>query len=123
MGKHGCVANAEAPAVIGCGPNEYWNGGGCVSANTCQAGEFWNGFSCAQSTAACAGFNARAAAMVNELMGLKGRIRDACSQNSQSQECDELKLQQAGALQRYEMLLTEAGPGCRTAFVDPASLQ
>ena len=61
--------------------------------------------------------------MVNELMGLKARIREVCSQNSQSQECNELKLQQAGALQRYEMLLEEAGPGCRTGFADPASLQ
>ena len=78
---------------------------------------------CAPSTAACASFNARAAAMVNELRGLKARVRDACSQSAQSQDCDELKLQLAGALQRYQMLLDEAGPGCRIAFADPASLQ
>lgn len=59
---------------------------------------------------------------VNEIKGLKAQMQKACSQNPLGQHCDDLKLRQTSALQRYQMLLSEAGPNCWARLADPASL-
>jgi hypothetical protein len=68
-------------------------------------------------------FIGRGAMLASELRSLKAQIQAACSQNSQAQDCEGLKLRQLGAVQRYQMLLSEAGPTCRTSLLDPLALQ
>jgi len=60
--------------------------------------------------------------LANELRSLKAQIQFACSQ-SPAQECNDLTLRQMGSVQRYQMLLSEAGPACRVTLPDPLSLQ
>ncbi len=89
----------------------------------CSPGEFWNGASCTTSAAECSAIDGRAAAMVTELRGLKAQVQDECGQDPPGQDCEDLKQRQSGALQRYEMLLTEAAPTCRATLADPGSLE
>ena len=129
--KGGCVANTSRnsePVVDNslasmCPADELWNGVSCIPNRQCQPGEFWNGANCMPSSSQCAGIEARAATLVNELRGIKAEIQQACSQNPPAPDCEGSKLSQQGALQRYQMLLTEAGPNCQTGLLDPLALQ
>jgi len=71
----------------------------------------------------CAAFIGRAAMLANELRGLRAQIQAACFQNPPAQDCEDLKMRQIGAVQRYQMLLSEAGPTCRASLLDPLALQ
>ena len=129
--KGGCVANTSRnsePVVDNslasmCAADEFWDGASCISRRQCQPGEFWNGANCMPSSSQCAGIEARAATLANELRGTKAQIQQACSQNPPAPDCESLKLSQQVALQRYQMLLTEAGPNCQTGLLDPLALQ
>ena len=106
-----------------CTAGEFWNGATCLPSNECPVGEFWNGVNCVPFATACASISGRAAILINELRGLKAQILQACGQNPPAPDCDDLKLQQKGALLRYQMLLNEAGPDCRTTLPAPVSLE
>jgi hypothetical protein len=122
-GKNGCAAATPIAPVDQCQPGEIWNGGTCSPAGQCAAGATWNGVRCVTSTAECASIDSRAAVLVNELRGLKAQMQQSCGQTPPGQDCDDLKLRQQGALQRYQMLLTEAGPACPSTLADLASLE
>jgi hypothetical protein len=127
-GKGGCIANppvAEpvAQPVEPCQPGENWNGAVCMPSNHCAPGEIWNGTSCIASTNECASIDGRAAILVSELRALKAQIQDVCGQKPPGQDCEDLKQRQGEALQRYQMLLSEAGPGCQATPADLASLE
>ena len=139
--KNGCVGAAPTPPPIEqcqpgelwsggacaatnqCQPGEIWNGGACVPSNRCMPGQVWNGVDCIPSAGECASIDARAAMLANELRGLKAQIQQSCGQDPPAQDCEDLQLRQKGALQRYQMLLAEAGPTCRTTLADPTSLE
>jgi len=127
-GKGGCIANppVDEPAaqpVEPCQPRQIWNGAVCMPSNRCAPGETWNGVSCVASSAECASTDGRAAILVTELRALKAQIQDACGQNPPGQDCEDLKQRQEETLQRYQMLLTEAGPSCQATLADLASLE
>jgi hypothetical protein len=123
--KDGCVSTVApvTPVTHQCQPGESWNGGACVPFNQCLAGQYWNGAVCIAAQANCETFIGRGAMLANELRGLKAQIQVACSQNPPAQDCEDLKMRQIGAVQRYQMLLSEAGPTCHSALPDPLSLQ
>jgi hypothetical protein len=127
-GKGGCIANppVDEPVVQPvepCQPGEIWNGAVCMPSSPCAPGESWNGVSCVASAAECASIDGRAAILVTALRTLKAQIRDACGQNPPGQDCEDLKQRQGEALQRYQMLRTEAGPSCQATLADLASLE
>jgi hypothetical protein len=122
-GKNGCVSAAVTSPANQCQPGESWNGGACLPSGQCLAGGYWNGVSCVASSAGCASFIGSGAILASELRSLKAQIQSACSQNPSGQECNDLKARQSGAVLRYQMLLTEAGPTCWTTLPDPLSLQ
>lgn len=120
----GCVVSPPvAQPAESCQPDEIWNGAVCTPSNHCAAGEFWNGANCVASAADCGSIDARAAILVSELRGIKAQIQGACGQNPPGQDCEDLKQQQMGALQRYQMLLGEAGPRCQATLVGVGSLE
>ena len=123
QGKNGCVATAAAVPPDQCAGGQYWNGGSCLPSGQCRPEQTWNGANCVNSAAQCASFTTRGAGLVNELMGLKAQIREACSQSPTSSDCGDLKLRHRGTLQQYQMLRTEAGPNCWSTMADPASLE
>lgn len=121
--KGGCVASSTVNNENEqCGPGQVWNGGSCVVSTQCPAGENWNGANCATSSAECASIGGRAAILTSELRSISARVREACSQQPSGDECMARKSEQQGALQRYQMLLNEAGPTCRTGLPDPLAL-
>ena len=121
--KTGCVPTAVTSAANQCQPGEYWSGGACLPSSQCGAGEYWNGVNCTAASANCVNFIGRSAMLANELRSLRAQIQFACSQSPPVQECKALKLRQLGAVQRYQMLVSEAGPACRVTLPDPLSLQ
>ena len=127
-GKNGCVANPPVaqPGVQfleQCQPGAIWEGVVCTPSYNCAPGELWNGGRCVKSTDECASIDGRAAILVNELRGLSAQIQGVCGQNPNGQECESLKQRQRDALQRYQMLLAEAGPMCQGTLEPPASLE
>lgn len=131
-GKNGCVANPPIAQPAGqpgtqsieqCQPGEIWDGAVCTPSYNCAPGERWNGGKCVRSADECASIDGRAAILVNELRGLRAQIQDVCGQNPNGQECESLKQRQKDALQRYQMLIAEAGPKCQGALEPPASLE
>jgi hypothetical protein len=108
-----CVASAQCPA------GQYWNGASCQPSQ-CPAGEYWDGIRC--SIGSCTSINGRAELAIAEIRSLRSRTQQACSQNSSAQDCTDLKTELAGAIQRYEMLLNEATPACRTNLPNSYSL-
>ena len=127
-GKGGCIANPPVAQPVvqpaePCQPGEIWNGAGCALSNRCASGEVWNGARCVASAAECASIDGRAAILVSELRALKTQIQDACGQNPPGPDCEDLKQRQGEALQRYQMLLSEAGPGCQATLEAPGSLE
>jgi hypothetical protein len=121
--KGGCVSTPVASATNQCQPGESWNGGACLPSSQCRAGEYWNGVNCTTASSNCAMFIGRGAMLASELRSLKAQIQAACSQNQTAQDCNDIKMRQMGAVQRYQMLLSEAGPTCRTSLLDPLALQ
>ena len=119
--KGGCVPTTKTTTQQ-CAAGESWNGSSCYPTTQCQAGETWDGLRCIPAAFQCANINGRASILVTELRGLRARVQQACSQDPSSSECQEAKQEQSGALQRYQMLLTEANPACRTGLPDPYSL-
>jgi len=117
------VSPPVAQPAESCQPGEIWNGAVCTPSNHCAAGEFWNGANCVASAADCGSIDARGAILVSELRGMKAQIQGACGQNPPGQNCEALKQQQMGALQRYQILLGEAGPRCQSTLVDLGSLE
>jgi hypothetical protein len=104
--------------------------GGCIAHppvaqpfDQCQPGERWSGVSCAASAAECSSIDGRAAMLVSELRGLKAQIQHVCGQNPAAQDCEDLKQRQSEGLQRYRMLLAEAGPTCQGTMMDIGSLE
>lgn len=127
-GKNECVANPPvaqpgAQSLEPCQPGEIWDGAVCTPSYNCAPGERWNGGRCVRSADECASIDGRAAILVNELRGIKAQIQDVCGQNPNGQECESLKQRRRDALQRYQMLLAEAGPGCQGTLEPPASLK
>lgn len=127
-GKGGCIANPPVAEPLAqpfepCQPGEIWNGAVCMPSNHCAPGEIWNGTSCIASANECASIVGRAAILVSELRALKAQIQEACGQNPPWQDCEDLKQRQGEAQQRYQMLLSEAGPGCQATLADLASLE
>jgi len=121
--KGGCIVNPPvAQPLDQCQPGEVRNGAVCAPSNNCAPGELWNGANCVTSAAECSSIDGRAAMLVNELRGLKAQMQNACGQNPPAQDCEDLKLRQREALQRYQMLLNEAGPRCQSTLVGVGSL-
>jgi hypothetical protein len=121
--KTGCVSTAVTSPTNQCQPGEYWSGGACLPSSQCRAGEYWNGLNCTAASANCVTFIGRGAMLASELRSLKAQIQSACSQSPPAQECNDLKLRQMGAVQRYQMLMSEAGPTCWAALPDALSLE
>jgi hypothetical protein len=119
--KGGCVTTVVNNSGQ-CQTGQVWNGGSCLTPVQCPANAYWNGANCTTNGAACATINGRAAMDINELRGLKGRTREACSEDPSGQECSNLTQELNGATLRYRMLLNEASPTCRTTLPDPDSL-
>jgi hypothetical protein len=127
-GKSRCVANLPiaqpgAQSLEQCQPGEVLDGTVCTPSYNCAPGERWNGGRCVSSADECASLDGRAAILVNELRGLTAQIQGVCGQNPNGQECESLKQRQRDALQRYQMLLAEAGPRCQGTLEPPASLE
>jgi len=127
-GKGGCIANSPvaqpfAQSADQCRAGETWNGAACTPSYNCAASERWNGVRCVASAEECAGVDGRAAILVDELRGLKAQIQEVCGQDPSGQDCQDLRLRQREALQRYQMLLTEAGPRCQATLEAPGSLE
>lgn len=118
--KGGCAVN---PPVIPCQTYGLSNGILCTPLNNCAPGEIWDGASCIASANECASIGGRAAILVSELRALKAQVQDVCGQNPSGQDCEDLKLRQREALQRYQMLVTEAGPTCQATLEAPGSLE
>ena len=122
-GKNGgCVA---APTNSGgsCGAGEDWNGAACVaSGGPCAADTYWNGASCVARQTECAGIEARASALANEVRAARAQMQDSCSNNPSEQECSDRKQNYEGTIERYRMLLNEAPANCRSVVPDPLSL-
>ncbi|HUA14644.1 MAG TPA: hypothetical protein VMG31_05050 [Verrucomicrobiae bacterium] len=121
--KNGCVASGTPEQPNACPPGQVWNGSSCVVSQTCLNGEWWNGAACVSSVAECASIESRAEIIISEWRSLKAQIELACGQSPPTQECEDLKQQRQGVLQRYQMLLTEAPPACRGMLADLGSLQ
>ena len=103
-----------------CQPYESWNGGGCTS--RCSAAETWNGFSCS-NMAECAGVNARAAALADEIRAAKGGMKRECSADPDSTECTAAKAVYDDAIMRYRALIGgTTSLTCRTALGDPMTI-
>jgi len=47
------------------------------------------------------------------------QVRDICTNNSTSAECDDVTMRRDKAVQRYRMLQNEATPDCRTQLPEP----
>jgi hypothetical protein len=107
MGKTGGCGAATPPVTIARGE--------------CRAGLVWNGVACG-NTIDCARFTGQAAALANELRGIKAEMETACSNNSSAQECSEVTLRYYGAVSRYRELQNEAPVSCRSMLPDPLSL-
>jgi len=122
--KGECIANPPvAQPLVQCQPGGTWNGTACTPSSNCAPGELWNGASCVASANECSSIDGRAAILVNELRGIKAQIQDVCGQNPSGQDCENLKQRQREALQRYQMLLSEAAPRCQRTLEDPGSLE
>lgn len=102
-GKEGCVATQPVtqPAYQ-CGPDEMWVGGNCV-----------------RQGVDCVNLTARAEVQLSELRSLAAQVRDACSNDPASTDCDDAKARRDMALQRYRMLQNEAPPECRSRLQEP----
>jgi hypothetical protein len=115
-------ACAAVPSNNGqCQSGQFWNGSACAAAPQCQPGEIWNGGACTVNAIQCAGFNSRAAALANEIRGVKAQMQMSCLGNATAQDCDALQQQYDGAVSRYRMLQNEAPIACRALLADPAS--
>jgi hypothetical protein len=106
MGKNGGCGVATPPVTM--------------ARTECRAGMLWNGVTCGNTTD-CAVFASRAAALANELRGIKGEMQTACSSNSSAQ-CSEVTLRYYGAVSQYRELQNEAPVSCRSILPDPQSL-
>jgi hypothetical protein len=67
----------------------------------------------------CAGITSRAELLLNELQGLSAQVRDACTSDPPSADCDDAKMRREETLQRYRMLQNEATPDCRAQLIEP----
>jgi len=122
--KGGCIANPPVgQPLVQCQPGEIPNGTICTPSYNCAQGEVWNGARCVASGNDCASIAGRAAILVNELRTLKAQIQDVCGQDPSGQDCEDLKQRQREALQRYQMLLSEAGTRCQGTLEDVGSLE
>ena len=95
--------------------------GGCVAIpvyNQCQAGELWNGSSCFPSPAECASINGSLQNSIFELRSVRAQVQQACSQNSNSAECEDARIREQQALERYRQILNGADPACRGGWVE-----
>jgi len=122
--KGGCIANPPVgQPLVQCQPGEVPNGTVCSPSYNCTQGKVWNGARCVASGNNCASIEGRAAILVSELRTLKAQIQDVCGQDPSGQDCEDLKQRQREALQRYQMLLSEAGPRCQGSLEDVGSLE
>jgi len=116
--------------VCQCPPGQTASKGSCVSNSTgnqsayqnqyqCAAGQWWNGTTCTSPAIGCVNITSRAELLLNELRSLAMQVRDSCTNNSTSAECDDVTMRHDKAVQRYRMLQNEATPDCRTQLPEP----
>ncbi len=119
-GQAGCGTSVVQDSA--CPAGQSWNGSSCSPATMqCPAGQYWNGVQCGVVSSDCAGISARASSMAAELRGLHARVREACMQDPQGQECMDSTQQFEVDVQNYRMLMAEAGPRCPGTLADPSS--
>ena len=123
--KGGCAVNPPVvEPLVQCQAGEFANGTMCTPSNiNCPPVEVWDGVRCVAAANECASIDGRAAILVSELRALKAQVQDVCGQNPSGQDCEDLTLRQREALQRYQMLLIEAGPTCQATLEAPGSLE
>jgi hypothetical protein len=85
----------------------------------CPAGQWWNGTRCTSPAIGCAGITSRAELLLTELRALAAEVRDACTNDPSSTDCNDATMRRDGALQRYRMLQNEATPDCRQQLPEP----
>ncbi len=103
--------------------------GGCIATSDvttadtqCSGNQTWNGTACVASVDPCVAFSGRAAIPQNDVRTARQQMQSVCSTNPSGDECDDLKQQYDGAVQRYRMLLNEAPATCRATLPDALSL-
>jgi hypothetical protein len=118
--------------VCHCPPGQTAGKGGCVATSTdnqsgyqnqyqtqCPAGQWWNGTNCTSPAIGCVNATSRAELLLNELRSLAVQVRDTCTNNSTSAECDDATMRRDQTLQQYRMLQNEATPDCRAQLPEP----
>jgi hypothetical protein len=118
--------------VCHCPPGQTAGKGGCVATSTdnqsgyqnqyqtqCPAGRWWNGTNCSSPAIGCVNVTSRAELLLNELRSLATQVRDTCTNNSTSAECDNATMRRDQTLQQYRMLQNEATPDCRAQLPEP----
>ena len=113
-GKGGCVA---APVVVT--EPVYQDQDQYQNRYQCPSGQWWDGARCVWPAIGCVNITSRAEMLLSELRSLAAQVRDACSNNSTSAECDDATTRRDEAVQRYRMLQNEATPDCRAQLPEP----
>jgi len=57
--------------------------------------------------------------LLSELRSLAAQVRDSCTNDPMSAECNDVTMRRNEAVQRYRMLQNEATPDCRTQLPEP----
>ena len=114
-GKGGCVAAPVVNPPVYQGQNQdlYQN------RSQCPSGQWWDGASCRWPAIGCVNITSRAEVLLSELRSLAAQMRDACTSNSPSAECDDVTMRRDEAVRRYGMLQSEATPDCRAQLPEP----
>ena len=92
----------------------------------CPSGEAGKNGNCVPTSAMtedpCAISSGRAASLENDVRTAKAQTQNGCATDPSGDECDDLKQQYNGAVQRYRMLLNQAPANCRALLPDPLAL-
>ena len=123
-GKDGSCApppTTKATAAQSCPGGQVWNGNQCltVGAQQCQPGQTRIGASC-QATD-CATPTASAQNVIMRLRSARQR-KEACRQNSTTQECQEAETQYNSVYNEYQAFLGGVPAECRIGLPDPSAI-
>ncbi len=92
----------------------------------CSSGEAGKNGNCVPTSATtedpCATFSGRAASLENDVRAAKAQTQNVCAIDPSGDECDDVKQQYNGAVQRYRILLNQAPANCRALLPDPLAL-